>query len=275
MQTLNCKGSLVSLSSPKVMGIINVTPDSFYDGGKDENLDSILFKAEKMLADGATFLDIGGYSSRPGATEISVSEEIKRVVPAIEIIKSKFPKALISIDTFRSEVAKKAIESGATLVNDISGGSLDKKMYATVAQLQVPYVIMHMKGTPKTMQSLASYDNIIKEVTYYFSEKIYEARKAGIKDIIADLGFGFAKNSEHNFMLLNNLEHFKILDVSLLVGVSRKSMIYKTLKTSPDQALNGSTALHMLALEKGAKILRVHDVKEAIECVTLYNNLKK
>lgn len=275
MQTLNCKGSLVSLSSPKVMGIINVTPDSFYDGGKNENLDSILLKAEKMLVDGATFLDIGGYSSRPGATEISVSEEIKRVVPAIEIIKRKFPKALISIDTFRSEVAKKAIEAGATLVNDISGGSLDKKMYVTVAQLQVPYVMMHMRGTPKTMQSLASYHNIIKEVTYYFSEKIYEARKAGIKDIIADLGFGFAKNIEHNFKLLNNLEHFKILDVSLLVGVSRKSMIYKTLKTSPDQALNGTTALHMLALEKGAKILRVHDVKEAIECVTLYNNLKK
>ena len=257
------------------MGIINVTPDSFYDGGKTNTLDTVLSQAEKMLTDGATFLDIGGYSSRPGAVDISVSEEIKRILPAIEAINNKFPEALLSVDTFRSEVAIKAVEAGATLVNDISGGSLDTKMYEAVARLQVPYILMHMKGEPQTMQSLANYNNIIKEVTYYFSEKINNARKAGINDIVADLGFGFAKNIEQNFKLLNNLEHFKILNIPVLVGVSRKSMIYKALKTTPDQALNGTTALHMFALEKGAKILRAHDVKEAMECITLYNNLKK
>ncbi|MDT0555910.1 dihydropteroate synthase [Patiriisocius hiemis] len=257
------------------MGIINVTPDSFYDGGKTNTLDTVLSQAEKMLTDGATFLDIGGYSSRPGAVDISVSEEIKRILPAIEAINNKFPEALLSVDTFRSEVAIKAVEAGATLVNDISGGSLDTKMYEAVARLQVPYILMHMKGEPQTMQSLANYNNIIKEVTYYFSEKINNARKAGINDIVADLGFGFAKNIEQNFKLLNNLEHFKILNIPMLVGVSRKSMIYKSLKITPDQALNGTTALHMFALEKGAKILRAHDVKEAMECITLYNNLKK
>jgi dihydropteroate synthase len=272
--TLNCKGSLIDLSVPKVMGIINVTPDSFYDGGKTLGLAAILKQAEDMLSEGATFLDVGGYSSRPGASEISEAEELQRVLPAIDAILKEFPEALISIDSFRSKVAKMAVEAGAAVVNDISGGRLDSEMFATVSKLQVPLIMMHMRGTPQTMTQLTNYENVTRDVLKYFSEKIAEARAAGINDIIADPGFGFAKTREQSFELLNNLELFKQLNVPYLVGISRKSMIYKTLETSAENALNGTTALHTIALLKGASILRVHDVKEATECIKLLQLLK-
>lgn len=271
--TINCRGNLIDLSIPKVMGIINVTPDSFYDGGKTFSEKEILKQAEKMLSEGATFLDVGGYSTRPGADEISEKEEIARVVAAIESILKKFPEALISVDTFRSEVAKKAIESGAAIINDVSGGNLDPEMYKTVASLKVPYILMHMRGTPKTMAKLTDYQNVTVEVLKDLAEKIALARAQGINDIIADPGFGFAKTREQSFQLLNNLELFKNLNVPILVGVSRKSFIYKTLDISAENALNGTTSLNTIALLKGAAILRVHDVKEAMECVKLFENL--
>lgn len=274
MQTINCKGTLIDLTTPRVMGIINVTPDSFYDGGKTTTTATILAQAEKMLDDGATFLDIGGYSSRPNATHISEAEEINRVIPVITEILNAFPTALISIDTFRSEVAKAAIEAGACIINDISGSTLDAKMLNTAANLQVPYIAMHMKGTPQNMTTKADYKNITKEVIFYFTQIINEARKSGINDLIIDPGFGFAKTADHSFELLNSLELLTSLDVPVLAGVSRKSMIYKTLKISAAEALNGTTALHTIALTKGAKILRVHDVKEAVECVKLVTKLQ-
>jgi dihydropteroate synthase len=272
--TINCRGNLIDLSSPKVMGIINVTPDSFYDGGKTFSEKEILKQAEKMFSEGATFLDIGGYSTRPGADEISETEEIKRVAGAIESILKKFPETLISIDTFRSEVAKKAVEAGSAIVNDVSGGILDNEMYKIVAKLKVPYILMHMRGTPKTMTKLTDYKNVTVEVLKDLSEKIALARAEGINDIIADPGFGFAKTREQSFQLLNNLELFQNLKVPILAGLSRKSMIYKTLATSAENALNGTTSLNTIALLKGASILRVHDVKEAVECVKLFENLK-
>ena len=272
--TINCRGNLIDLSVPKVMGIINRTPDSFYDGGKTFSEKEILKQAEKMLSEGATFLDVGGYSTRPGADRISESDEIKRVVGAIETILKNFPEALISIDTFRSEVATKAVEAGAAIVNDVSGGTLDAEMFKTVSKLKVPYILMHMRGTPKTMTKLTDYENVTSEVLKDLSEKIANARAEGINDIIADPGFGFAKTREQSFQLLNNLELFQNLNVPILVGVSRKSMIYKTLETSAENALNGTTSLNTIALLKGASILRVHDVKEAMECVKLFENLK-
>ncbi|MDC8000715.1 dihydropteroate synthase [Aequorivita todarodis] len=273
MQTLNCRGNLIDLSVPKVMGIINVTPDSFYDGGKTFSKKEILKQAEKMLSEGATFLDVGGYSTRPGAEEISETEEIRRVVESVESILKRFPEALISVDTFRSEVAKKAVEAGAAIVNDVSGGTLDAEMYNTVAKLKVPYILMHMRGTPKTMAKLTDYKNVTIEVLKDLAEKIALARAAGINDIIADPGFGFAKTREQSFQLLNNLELFQNLDVPILAGVSRKSFIYTTLETSAENALNGTTSLNTIALLKGAKILRVHDVKEAVECVKLFSEV--
>ncbi len=273
MYTLNCKGKLVDLTVPKIMGIINVTPDSFYDGGRTIVLRDCIAQAEKMVKDGATFLDIGGYSSRPGAQEVSETEEIERLIPVIESLSREFPETFLSVDTFRSTIAEKAVAAGAALVNDISGGLMDNEMLPTVAKLKVPYILMHMKGTPKTMNSLAAYTNVTKELLYYFSERIALARKAGINDIIADPGFGFAKTKEHNFELLKHFELFKALDVPLLAGISRKSLIYKTLETTPEEALNGTTVLHSLVLQKGANILRVHDVKEAKECVTLLHSV--
>ncbi|MAY23297.1 MAG: dihydropteroate synthase [Flavobacteriaceae bacterium] len=272
--TINCKGTLIDLATPKIMGILNVTPDSFFDGGKHNHERAFLLQAEKMLSEGATFLDIGGYSSRPGAEDVSEVEELNRVIPAVESLLENFPEAIISIDTFRSEVAKKCIEAGAAMVNDISAGNLDPEMMPTVAKLQVPYVAMHMKGTPKTMNSQTQYKNPTQEIVQYFSEKLAAARELGINDIIVDPGFGFAKTTAQNFELLNNLALFKALDVPLLVGISRKSMIYKNLGISPEEALNGTTALHSIALLKGAHILRVHDVKEAMECVKLMENFK-
>lgn len=273
MATINCKQSLIDFSVPKVMGIVNITPDSFYDGGKSTSEAAILKQVEKMLKDGATFIDVGGYSSRPNAEDISVQEEIDRAIPAIELILSHFPDTLISIDTFRSEVARTAVESGAAMVNDISGGDLDSKMIQTVAKLQVPYIIMHMRGTPKTMTQLTDYDNITTEVIYDLSAKIREARAAGINDIIVDPGFGFAKTPRQSFELLKNLKLLQTLEAPILSGVSRKSFIYKTLQITPQEALNGTTVMNTIAILNGSAILRVHDVKEATECIKLLQNL--
>lgn len=273
MATINCKQSLIDFSVPKVMGIVNITPDSFYDGGKSTSEAAILKQVEKMLKDGATFIDVGGYSSRPNAEDISVQEEIDRAIPAIELILSHFPDTLISIDTFRSEVARTAVESGAAMVNDISGGDLDSKMIQTVAELQVPYIIMHMRGTPKTMTQLTDYDNITTEVIYDLSAKIREARASGINDIIVDPGFGFAKTPRQSFELLKNLKLLQTLEAPILSGVSRKSFIYKTLQITPQEALNGTTVMNTIAILNGSAILRVHDVKEATECIKLLQNL--
>jgi dihydropteroate synthase len=267
--TINCKGYLIDLSQPKIMGILNITPNSFYDGGKYKDELQILNQVEKMLQDGATFIDVGAYSSKPNAEFVSEADEISRLIPIIELLIKKFPNILLSVDTFRSQVAKVAVENGVAIVNDISAGMLDEKMIETVAELQVPYIMMHMKGNPKTMQSLANYVDVVKEMIYYFSERIQLARSFGINDLIIDPGFGFAKTLEQNYEVLQKLELFSILELPLLAGISRKSMIYKTLENSPEEALNGTTVLNTIALQKGAKILRVHDVKEAVECVKL------
>ncbi|MEP2058425.1 MAG: dihydropteroate synthase [Maribacter litoralis] len=271
--TINCSGKLISLEQPKIMGILNVTPDSFFDGGKYKDESSILQQVEKMLNEGATFIDVGAYSSRPGALKVDETTELKRIEPIVSLILKKFPETILSIDTFRSNVAKACIENGAAIINDITAGLQDDKMLSTVAQLNVPYIMMHMRGTPQNMQQQTSYDDILKEVLFYFSERLSAAKALGIKDIIIDPGFGFAKNLEQNYELLNKMELMGFTDQPLLAGISRKSMIYKTLGTSAEQALNGTTALHMVCLQKGAKILRVHDVKEAFECVKLYEQL--
>jgi dihydropteroate synthase len=271
--TINCNGKLIDLSSPKVMGILNVTPNSFFDGGKHSDEKAILIQVEKMLSEGATFIDIGGYSSKPSAEFVSEEEELQRLLPVVQKVVKEFPEAIISIDTFRSNVAKVTIENGAAIINDISAGNLDDKMLETVAKIQVPYIMMHMKGTPQSMQSMTQYENIVKEMVFYFSERVAKARSLGINDLIIDPGFGFAKTLEQNFEVLSKLELFQMLEFPILAGVSRKSMVYKTLETSAEFALNGTTSLNTIALLKGAKILRVHDVKEAVECVKLYNQL--
>lgn len=268
---INCKGRLIDLTVPKVMGILNCTPDSFYDGGKFTNENELLRQAEQMLAEGADFIDIGAYSSKPNADFVSEEEELHRIIPVVEIVLKHFPDTLISIDTFRAKVAKETIEAGAAIVNDISAGLLDKSMIDTVGQLKVPYIMMHMRGTPQTMVKLTQYDDIVKEMLQYFAERISAARNAGINDIITDPGFGFAKTLEQNYLLLNKLELFKITGLPLLAGLSRKSMIYKLLGITPQESLNGTTALNTVALTKGAKILRVHDVKEASECIRIYS----
>lgn len=273
MMTLNCNGKLIDLTSPKVMGILNVTPNSFYDGGKHTEEKVILKQVEKMLLEGTTFIDVGGYSSKPNAEEVSEEQELQRILPVVQNISKEFPNTVISIDTFRSKVAQAAVENGAAIINDISAGNLDANMMETVAQLQVPYIMMHMKGTPQTMQSLTQYENIVKEMLFYFSEKIVLARSFGINDLILDPGFGFAKTVDQNFEVLNKLDLFQMTELPILAGLSRKSMIYKTLDTSAEFALNGTTSLNTISLLKGAKILRVHDVKEAVECVQLFNQL--
>ncbi|MFD2890507.1 dihydropteroate synthase [Flavobacterium chuncheonense] len=271
--TINCKGDLIDLSIPKVMGILNITPNSFYDGGKYKSDAAILLQVEKMLVEGATFIDLGAYSSKPGAEFVSEEMEQNRLLSTITIILKEFPNTVLSIDTFRSQVAKKCIESGAAIINDISAGFLDDKMLETVASLQVPYIMMHMKGNPETMQSMTNYDDILKEMMFYFSERINKARSFGLNDIIIDPGFGFAKTLEQNYEVFGKMEYFNMLELPLLVGISRKSMIYKLLESTPDTALNGTTVLNTIALQKGAKILRVHDVKEAVECVKIINQL--
>ena len=267
--TINCKGELIDLSSPKVMGILNITPDSFYDGGKHKNESEVLKHVEQMLNEGATFIDVGAYSSRPNAEHISETDELNRILPIVNLILRAFPEVILSIDTFRSEVAQKCIEAGAAIINDISAGKLDSNMLTTIAKLQVPYIMMHMRGNPKTMQKLTEYDDLLKDILYYFSERIAAANASGIIDVIIDPGFGFAKTLEQNFELLNKLELFNSIEKPLLVGVSRKSMIYKPLKTSAKEALNGTSVLNTVALQKGASILRVHDVKDALECIKL------
>ncbi len=266
---INCKGNLIDLTQPKVMGIINITPDSFYSGSRSTTQKEILSNTEKMLQEGATFLDLGAYSSRPGADDISVDEELDRMTPAIEMILMEFPEAVLSIDTFRAEVAERCIQAGAALVNDISAGKLDQQMLPLIAKYQVPYIMMHMKGTPQSMKDLNQYDDITADVLFYFSERIKAARDLGINDLIVDPGFGFAKNIAQNFELLSKLELFKNLELPILIGVSRKSMIWKSLDISASEALNGTTVLNTAALLKGAGILRVHDVKEAMECIKL------
>ena len=271
--TINLKGKLMNFSVPKIMGILNITPDSFYDGGRYNSKEKIQRQIEKMIISGADIVDVGGYSSRPGAKDISIEDELNRVIPVIEIIKKKFPKTIVSIDTFRSRVASEAIISGADIVNDISGGNLDSNMFQTVSKHKVPYILMHMRGNPENMMSKTNYENVTKDVCKYFSQRINKAHSCGINDIIIDPGFGFSKTTQQNYELLNNLEFFKEFQRPIIIGISRKSMIYKTLNTTPDKALNGSSVLHTISLMKGANILRTHDVKEAVECVKIVSQL--
>jgi len=273
--TINCKGGLMDLGVPKVMGILNLTPDSFFDGGSYMDGDSVLSRVETMLEQGATFIDMGAYSPRPGAEELSESGELDRMIPMLDLVLKNFPEALVSIDTFRSKVARECVAHGAAMINDISAGNLDPGMIATVAQMQVPYIMMHMRGDPGTMQEQTGYGDLLGDINHYFSEKIQQAVSHKINDIILDPGFGFSKTAGQNYSLLGHLERFQAFGLPLLVGLSRKSMIYKVLGTSPREALNGTTALHGIALLKGAHIIRVHDVKEAVECVKLVEVLKE
>ena len=272
---LNIKGNTLDLSSPKIMGVLNVTPDSFYDGGVYSNEKKILLQVEKMISDGADIIDIGGFSSKPGAKTISVKEEEKRVIPIIKLINNTFNKIIISVDTFRGEIAEKSLNEGASIINDISGGNLDKNIYQIANKYRVPYIMMHMKGVPANMQANPKYENINYEIIKDFSYKIDLAEKKGVCDIIIDPGFGFGKSIEHNYQILNNLKLYTVLKKPILVGISRKSMIYKLLKTDPSKALNGTTSLNTIALINGANILRVHDVKEAKEVIKLYSFLKE
>ncbi len=272
--SLNCKGQLLSLETPIMMGILNVTPDSFYDGGRYHQADAALRQAEKMIAEGASIIDIGGMSSRPGAPIIETEEELRRVLPAIQKIKQRFPEIIISIDTVKAVVAQAAVEAGASVVNDISAGKLDVDLYPTVARLGVPYILMHMQGKPASMQDRPEYGDIKQEMLDFFVKEIEALTALGVKDILIDPGFGFGKTLENNYDLLANLEVFRILQRAILVGVSRKSMIYKLLGVKPEAALNGTSALHLFALQKGAKILRVHDVGAANEVLQLWQQLE-
>lgn len=274
-KTINCKGQLIDISSPTVMGILNLTPDSFYDGGSYKNENDIITQVQSMLQAGACFIDVGAYSSRPNADHVSESDELARILPVVKLLIKTFPDLILSIDTFRSAIAKSCIEAGAAIINDISAGQLDPLMMETVGDLKVPYIMMHMLGTPKTMQQHTNYTDLIKDILFFFSERIALAKKHGIIDIIIDPGFGFSKTLQQNFELLNTLELLNITDLPVLVGVSRKSMIYKTLNNTPQEALNGTTVINTICLQKGASILRVHDVKEAMECVMLLNALKQ
>lgn len=273
--TLNCNGSLIDLTTPRIMGILNVTPDSFYDGGRYETRKQILDQVGRMLAEGATFIDIGGYSSRPHAEDVSPKEELNRVLPVIKTLVEEFPDILISIDTFRAKVAEAALDAGAVMINDISAGLRDERMLDVAATAQVPIVLMHMRGTPQTMMDETAYEDLLPEMLHYFSGRLAMARQKHINDVIIDPGFGFAKTIPQNYKILDQLRLFQTLNAPVLVGISRKSMIYKPLGTNPLNALNGTTALHMSALERGAHILRVHDVSPARECIEVYQRLKK
>lgn len=267
---LNIKGKLLSTQRPLIMGILNITPDSFFDGGKYEYTTEIQKRVREIVDEGADIIDIGAYSSRPGAVDISEEEEWNRLKRGLDVIFEEYDDAIVSVDTFRSGIATRAIEAGAAIINDISGGDLDKDMFQTISQLNVPYIVMHMQGTPQTMQDNPSYNNTISEIIFDLSKKIDTLRQYGVKDIIIDPGFGFGKLPNDNYSILNNLEKFTIFELPILVGLSRKSMIYKTIDSTPDNSLNGTTVLNALALAKGANILRVHDVREAVECVKLY-----
>ena len=272
---INVNGRLMDLSEPQVMGILNVTPDSFYAGSRSETEKDIVQRLHQIIDEGASIIDIGGYSSRPNAEHISAEEEMNRLRNGLEIIRKHHPDAVVSVDTFRADVAKMCVEEyGVAIINDISAGQMDEEMFPTIARLGIPSIIMHMKGTPQDMQMDPQYDHFLKEIFYYFSEKVQKLRDLGVKDIIIDPGFGFGKTIEHNYELMNHLEEFSLFELPLLVGVSRKSMIYKLLETTPEEALNGTTALQTIALLKGANILRVHDVKEAVESIKIVQKMK-
>ncbi len=275
MFTLNCKGKLLVIDKPLVMGIINITSDSFYEGSRSQTVESILSQATKMIGEGADIIDIGGQSTRPGSERISVKEELQRVLSAIETILKNFPGTIISVDTYQAIVAEECVRSGAAIINDISAGNMDSDMIPTVAKLQVPYICMHMKGTPQDMQEHPSYENVTKEVLDFFIQKTDECRRAGINDVIIDPGFGFGKTISHNFTLLKELSAFKMLEKPIMAGLSRKSTIYKTLGINTNEALNGTSVLNTLALQNGANILRVHDVKEAKEVIKLYEQYEQ
>ena len=272
--TIDCNSKLLDLSTPAIMGILNLTDDSFYDGGQHNSIKKALLQTEKMLDDGAKIIDIGAYSSRPKAKHISLDEEWQRLEKTLQIINKEFPQAILSVDTFRSEIARRSIDNGADIINDISAGNLDPQMFDAVADLNVPYIMMHMQGTPQTMQDNPHYNCIEKEVVNYLINKVKKLQQKGLSKIIIDPGFGFGKTLEHNYQLLNNLEELHTLELPILVGISRKSMVYKVLETDAKNSLNGTTAIHTLCLSKGASILRVHDVKEAVECVKLINFAK-
>ncbi len=271
---INCKGQIIDLAQPKIMGILNTTPDSFFAGSRSQNLNSALKRIEKLLKEEADFIDIGGMSTRPGSVEVSETEELERVLPVVESALKEFPDVLISIDTYRAKVAKETVGAGAAMVNDISAGNLDENLLETVAELKVPYILMHMKGTPKNMQENPVYDNVTLEVNQFLVEKIHQLKALGMNDIILDPGFGFGKTVEHNYELFRNLEVIGFREFPLLVGISRKSMITRFLNVSADEALNGTTVLNTIALQKGANILRVHDVKEAKEIIKILEQLK-
>ena len=272
---INVNGRLMDLSEPQVMGILNVTPDSFYAGSRGVTEQSIVDRLHQCMNEGASIVDIGAYSSRPGAQEVSVAEEMERLRTGLELVRKHRPDAIVSVDTFRADVAKMCVEEyGVALINDISAGQMDNQMFTTIARLGVPYIIMHMKGTPQDMQIAPKYDHFLKEIFYYFSEKVQKLRDLGVKDIIIDPGFGFGKTLEHNYELMNHLEEFVLFELPILVGISRKSMIYKLLDITPEEALTGTTALNTIALQKGAHILRVHDVREAVETVKIVQKMK-
>ncbi len=275
MQTINTNGKLLNISKPIIAGILNITPDSFFDGGRYTNIDALRKRIKQIIFEGAEIIDIGAYSSRPGAKHISEKEELQRLIPVLELMQKDFPNTIISVDTFRSEIAKIVVKNyGVAIINDISGGNIDKKMLPTIGKLNVPYIMMHMKGTPKNMQENPKYKDLIKEIIKFFAKKIKYTRQLGINDVIIDPGFGFGKTIEHNYQILNELEKFKILDCPILVGISRKSMIYKVLNSNPKNVLPASLALNMVALENGANILRVHDIKETMQVINVFKKLK-
>ena len=272
---INVNGKLTDLSEPQVMGILNVTPDSFYAGSRTETERDITRRIHQIMDEGASIIDIGAYSSRPNAQHISAEEEMSRLRTGLELIRKHRPEAPVSVDTFRADIARICVEEyGVAIINDISAGNMDEQMFPTIARLGVPYIIMHMKGTPLNMQNNPQYDHFLKEIFYFFSEKVQKLRDLGVKDIIIDPGFGFGKTIEHNYELMNHLEEFHLFELPILVGISRKSMIYRLLDTTPEEALNGTTALNTIALTKGAHILRVHDVKEAVESARIVQKMK-
>ncbi|MCA1744278.1 MAG: dihydropteroate synthase [Bacteroidales bacterium] len=274
--SINCRGKLIDLRIPKVMGIINVTPDSFFGGSRFNSDAALLSRVEEILNEGGEMVDIGAYSTRPGAASVSTEEELKRLMPALVAIRKSFPEVVISVDTFRSEIARKVVLEGeADMINDISGGEMDEAMFDAVTALNVPYILMHIQGTPQSMQNAPQYGDVVAEVSLWLAQKVDALRERGVKDVIIDPGFGFGKTLDHNYKLLNKLEELALFQLPLLVGVSRKSMIYNHLETDARQALNGTTVLNTVALNKGASILRVHDVKEAVECVKLVEKLKQ
>ncbi|MDG2343587.1 MAG: dihydropteroate synthase [Flavobacteriales bacterium] len=272
--SINCKGNLIDFSTPKIMGIINLTPDSFYDGGKIKSDKDLLNKVEKFLSQGADFIDIGGYSSRPGAQKVKEEEEIKRIIPNLKLITNAFPDAIISVDTFRSKIAEESLINGASIINDISAWGIDEKLFDVIIKYKCPYVLMHMKGNPSSMQNNPTYNNVTQEIIKFLSNKLKNLQKNGVHDVIIDPGFGFGKSIEHNYKIMSELNQINLLNQPILVGISRKSMIYNLLEINSLKSINGTTALNMYALNNGAKILRVHDIKEAAECIKIYQQLK-